>query len=95
VNDYEVVYIIKPEVEEDAISELVKKYSDLVANNDGEVVNVDEWGKRKLAYEIMKYNEGYYVLMEFKSSSDFVKELERLLRIDEKILKFLVTRKEQ
>ncbi len=94
MNNYEIVYIIKADLEQEETAAVVEKYSTLIAEHGGEVVNVDEWGKRRLAYEIMKNKDGYYVLAEFKSVGDFVQEIERVMRIDENILKFLVTRKE-
>ena len=74
MNSYEVLYIVKPDMEEEARAALISKFSELVTNNGGEVENVDEWGSRKLAYAINYITEGYYVLMNFKAKSDFPAE---------------------
>ena len=67
MNKYETVFIINPNVEEDGIKALINKFSDLI-NSDGKVEEVNEMGKRKLAYEIKKNKDGYYVSIEFESN---------------------------
>ena len=94
MNSYEVLYIVKPEMEEEARAALISKFSELVTNNGGEVENVDEWGSRKLAYAINYITEGYYVLMNFKAKSDFPAELDRLMRINENIMRNMIVAKE-
>ena len=94
MNQYEVLYIIVPELDEEATRASIEKFKGIVESNGGEVVSVDEWGKKKLAYEIDYKTEGYYVLMSFNSSPEFPKELERNFKNDEAILRYLVTRKE-
>lgn len=91
---YECLYIIDADLEEEAIQAVVDKYSALLEKNGCEEINVDAWGKRRLAYEIRKKREGYYVLMEYAGPADFVSELERLMRIDEKVMKYLVTKRD-
>lgn len=94
MNLYEVLYIIVSDLDEEATRASVEKFKGIVESNGGEVVSVDEWGKRKLAYEINDRTEGYYVLMSFNSSPEFPRELERNFKNDEQILRYLVTRKE-
>ena len=94
MNQYEVLYIIVPELEEEAVRASIEKFKGIVESNGGEVVGVDEWGKKRLAYEIDYHTEGYYVLMSFNSAPEFPKELERNFKNDEQILRYLVTRKE-
>lgn len=94
MNQYEVLYIIVPDLDEEATHASVEKFKGIVETNGGEVVSVDEWGKRKLAYVIDYKTEGYYVLMSFNSGAEFPKELERNMKNDEQILRYLVTRKE-
>ena len=91
---YECLYIIDAELEEEEITSTVEKYSKLLEEHGCEDISVDEWGKRKLAYEIRKKRDGYYVLMGYNGPTDFVSELERLMGIDERVMKFLVIRKE-
>ena len=94
MNSYEVLYIVKPDMEEEARAALISKFSELVTNNGGEVENVDEWGSRKLAYAINYITEGYYVLMNFKAKSDFPAELDSLMRINENIMRNMIVAKE-
>ncbi len=94
MNQYEVLYIITPELEEEVTKAIVEKFSGIVTSNGGEVVSVDEWGKRRLAYAIDYRTEGYYVLMTFAAAPELPKELERNYKNDESILRYMVTRKE-
>lgn len=93
MNQYEVLYIIVPELDEEATRASIDKFKGIVESNGGEVVSVDEWGKKKLAYAIDYKTEGYYVLMSFNSAPEFPPELERNMKNDEAILRYLVTRK--
>ena len=94
MNQYEALYILVPEMDEESTRASVEKFKGIAESNNAEVVGIDEWGKRKLAYAIDYKTEGYYVLMSFNSAPEFPKELERNLKNDEKVLRFLVTRKE-
>ncbi len=93
MNQYEVLYIIDASLDDEATRACVDKYKALVESNGGEVAEVNEWGKRKLAYAIDYKTEGYYVLMYFNAASELPKELERNMKIDEQILRYMVTRK--
>ena len=93
MNKYESVIIISPVVEEEGIKNLITKFSDII-NNEGKVESVEEMGKRKLAYEIKKFQEGFYVLINFEAKPTLVAELERNYRITDEIIKFIVVRKE-
>ena len=94
MNQYEVLYIIDPTVNEEAARAEIEKFKGIVEANGAEVVAVDECGKRKLAYPIDYKTEGTYVLMSFNSAPEFPKELERNMKNDEQILRYMVTRKE-
>lgn len=91
---YEILYIIRPDLDEETTTASVDKFTAVVTNNGGEVVSVDKWGKRRLAYEIEDYREGYYVLMNFNSEASAAQELERILKISDNVLRFLTTKKE-
>ncbi|MBM7614694.1 30S ribosomal protein S6 [Alkaliphilus hydrothermalis] len=93
MNKYELMYILKPSTEEEKRTQLLEKFKGIV-EADGEVENVDEWGNRKLAYEISKVNEGYYVLVNFNSSADVPKELDRNLKIADEVIRHMITRLE-
>ena len=86
-----IVYAVKES--EDAAKALVEKFKALMEKH-GTVESVDEWGKRKLAYEIDDLTEGHYILMHFESESSLPKELERNFKISEDVMRFLVIRKE-
>lgn len=91
--NYEVLYIIDPNLGEEATAALVAKFKDL-AESRGTVTEVDEWGKRRLAYQINDLDEGYYVLMTFSADPAFPAELDRLMRINTGIMRSLITSKE-
>lgn len=93
MNKYESIIIISPVVEEEGIKNLITKFSDLI-NTDGKVESVEEMGKRKLAYEVKKNKEGYYVLINFEAKPELITELERNYRITDEVIKFIVVRKE-
>ena len=90
--NYEVLYIVNPTLGEEETAALVEKFKALAENN-GTVTEVDEWGKRKLAYPIEDLTEGYYVLMSFTSAPQFPAELDRLMRINTGIMRSLITKK--
>ena len=93
MNKYESVIIINPNLEEEAIKALIEKISNLI-NTDGKVSSVEEVGKKKLAYEIKKFKEATYMLFNFEANPDSISELERVYRITDDIIKFIVVRKE-
>ncbi len=94
MNQYEALYIITPEIEDEANKACIEKFSGIVAANGGEVAQIDEWGKRRLAYPIDYKTEGFYVLMTFAGAPQLPAELERNFKNDESILRYMVTRKE-
>ncbi len=93
LNSYETIFIIDATVEEETRAALQEKFTSLIAAN-GTVEAVDEWGKRRLAYEINDRTEGYYVLVDFKAGAEFPKELDRQYRITDGILRTIIIRKE-
>ena len=88
MNNYESVIIINPNLEEEKIKEIINKVETLI-NKNGKVTKVEELGKKKLAYEINKCKEGYYVVFYFQSEPTFIAELERTYRITDEIIKFI------
>jgi len=93
MNKYESIIIINPSVEEQGVKALIKKFSDLI-NKNGKIESVEELGKKRLAYEIKKNKEGYYVVLNFESKPSEISELERNYKITDEILKFIVIRKD-
>ena len=94
LNSYETIFIIDASLEEDQIAAVKEKFTSLIAAN-GTVSNVDDWGKRRLAYEINDKTEGYYVLVDFESDGEFPKELDRQYRINDAILRTIIIRKDE
>ena len=91
---YEAMYVITPELEDEAMKGIVEKYSGIISANGGEIEKVDEWGRRRLAYPIDYKTEGYNVLTTFQGNTELPRELERNLNNDESILRFLVVRQD-
>ena len=91
---YELLYIIRPDLDEEATSALVDRLSGLVATNGGENLKVDKWGKRRLAYEIDDYKEGQYILMNFDGEGSTSQEIERVIKISDDVIRFLTVRKD-
>ena len=87
---YEVLYVIDPAVGEEGIAALVEKFKALVEGN-GTITSIDEWGKRRLAYPINDMAEGYYVLMNMETKTEFPAELERVMKITEGVMRCLTT----
>jgi len=93
MNKYESVVIINPNLEDEAVKALIKKFSKLI-DSDGKVDSVEELGKKKLAYEINKNKEGYYVVFKFEANPGLIAELERQYRIADEVIKFIVIKQE-
>ena len=91
MNKYEAMYIVTPEMEDEAIKGVIEKFSGIITANGGEIEKTDEWGRKKLAYPI-DYTEGYYVLVNFAAAPELPRELERNFRNDESILRYMVVR---
>ena len=91
MNSYETLFVVDCSLGEDTVKELINKFTTLIADN-GTIDSVDEWGKRRLAYPINDKNDGYYVLVNFKSEGSFTAELERVFGITEGILRSIVIR---
>lgn len=92
---YELMYIIRPDVEQEATKGLVEKFQNLITNNGGEIEKLDEIGKRRIAYEIADYHEGYYVLTYFQAEPTLIAELERVLRISDGVIRYLIVKNEK
>ena len=87
--NYEVVFILDPNLNAEATAAMVSKFQTLVEQN-GTLAEVNEWGKRRLAYPINDMTEGYYVLMTFSSKPEFPRELDRILRITDGVMRSLI-----
>lgn len=91
---YEVIFILHPSLDEDAVKANIEKFKGVVENGGGTIDNVDFWGKRKLAYEIAKVNDGYYTLMNFTANPELPRELDRIFRITDGVLRHIIVKQE-
>ncbi|GAA0398864.1 30S ribosomal protein S6 [Paenibacillus motobuensis] len=88
---YEVMYILRPELEQEAVQALVEKFQGIIQNG-GEITKHDVMGKRRLAYEINKIRDGIYILVNFTATPEVVAELERILKISDEVIRYLITK---
>ena len=90
---YEITYIIKPDVDDEAKKAIIDKYTKVIADNGGEMVVAKDWGKRRFAYEIEKYREGSYYIMTFTAEdAAAVNEFARLSKIDDSVLRSMTVK---
>jgi len=89
---YEELFILKPDAAEEEIDQVIEQVRQVITSREGVVDKVDKWGVRKLAYRVQKLNEGFFVLIQFTSTPETVKEIERRLRVSDLVLKFLTVR---
>lgn len=95
MNKYELALVLNAKIEDDARAAIVDRAKDYIAKAKGTVTNVEEWGKKKLAYEIDKMTEGYYYFIQFDGESDSPAEIEQNVRIMDNVLRFLCVRKDE
>ncbi|TAN34139.1 30S ribosomal protein S6 [bacterium] len=93
MRDYEVLYIVRADLDDDKVQEAVKRVNTLIERSGGTVERTNVWGKRKLAYEVKHQKEGAYVLQDFQFAPERVPELESALKISEEVLRHLIVRK--
>ncbi len=91
-NDYETTFILTPELSEEEQKQAADKFVKFIRDNDGEVINIEHWGVRKLAYNINKNSNGYYTYVEFRIEGDFISRLEQEYRYDERVIRSLTVK---
>lgn len=94
MRDYETMFILKPDLDEEVVEAVIARFQGLITDGGGTVAGVNKWGKRRLAYEIQGYGEGIYVIMEFSAKADVARELERVFRITDEVIRHLLIKKE-
>ncbi|MEW9121399.1 MAG: 30S ribosomal protein S6 [Thermotaleaceae bacterium] len=94
MRQYETMFILKSNLEEEKRNEVINKFKGII-ETDGEIESVDEWGNRKLAYPINKLNDGYYVLVKFKAGTDLPKELDRNFKISDDVIRHIIVNLEE
>lgn len=87
---YEVMYIIRTDIEQETVQAAVEKFQGIISNG-GEITKHDVLGKRRLAYEIKKFRDGHYVLVNFTAEPAVVAELERVMKISDEVIRYLIT----
>ena len=92
---YEVMFIVRPDVEEADLDKLIEGFSGNVTNGGGEVKSVEKMGRRRLAYTVRKFNDGFYVLMTVAAAGSLISEIERRLRVSEQVIKFITVRMDE
>ncbi|WP_170008573.1 30S ribosomal protein S6 [Bacillus fonticola] len=92
---YEVMYIIRPNIEEEAKKALTERFDTLLTDNGAEITESKEWGKRRLAYEINDFRDGYYHIVKANATNEAVNEFDRLARINDDILRHIVIKEEE
>jgi len=91
---YEIMYIIRPDIEEEAMTALVERFNNILTDNGAEIEKVDEKGKKRFAYEIQDYRDGYYVVLNFSSDDQAINEFDRLAKFNDDILRHIVIRED-
>lgn len=92
---YELVFVVQPELEEEPLNALVNKVSQTISDLHGQVQQIEPWGKRRLAYPIKKYREGFYYLMLMELPASAVRSLDKTLRLTEDVIRYLIVRKDE
>ncbi|ACX53215.1 ribosomal protein S6 [Ammonifex degensii KC4] len=92
---YETMYIVRPQVEGEALEAVVEKFKKIVEDGGGTVVSIDRWGKRRLAYPIEKEREGQYIVMRFQAEPPVVQELDRVFKITGDVLRHIIVREDE
>jgi small subunit ribosomal protein S6 len=92
---YETIFIASPTLTDEQADELVKQFEGIIAEQGGELLKTDKWGRKKLAYEVQKFSEGYYTLFEMNAGPNLIAELERRFRNNDAVIKYLSVRMDE
>jgi len=92
MREYEILYLLAPDLPQNKVEELNQKVSDLITKQGGQVLTLFNWGRRKLAYRVAKHDYGVYVYVNFLQSGSVIAELERILKYDDRVLKFMTVK---
>ena len=95
MNKYELALVLSAKLEDEARSEKLEKVKEMITRFGGTITNVDDWGKKKLAYEIQKMSEGFYYFIQFDAEATTPAELEERLRIEENVIRYLCVRQDE
>ena len=92
---YEIMFIVRPDVEEADLDKLIEGFSANVTSGGGEVKSVEKMGRRRLAYTVRRFNDGFYVLLNVAAAGSLISEIERRLRVSEQVIKFITVRMDE
>lgn len=92
MKNYEIMYIVRPDIEEEAQTALIERLNNVLTDNGAEIEKVDEKGKRRFAYEINNYRDGFYILINFKSGQEAIEEFDRQAKFSEDVVRHMVVR---
>jgi small subunit ribosomal protein S6 len=92
---YETVFITDPDVPEEDLDKIIERLTGIVDNFNGKIIRVKKWGKKKLAYRIKKRSKGHYFILNFLGNRDLTTELERVLKLDDRVLKYLTLKADE
>ncbi len=92
MNYYENIFILSPELDDNAVESALERVKNVILKNGGEILKTENWGRKKLAYDLKKQNKGVYLFLVFKSPSSAISELERFYKVLEPLLKFMVVK---
>jgi small subunit ribosomal protein S6 len=92
---YEIMFIVRPDVEEAELDKLIEGFSANVTSGGGEVKSVEKMGRRRLAYTVRKFNDGFYILLNVAAAGSLITEIERRLRVSEQVIKFITVRMDE
>lgn len=95
VRPYEALYIVRPDLDDEAVNAIMEKYKGIIEEQGGEVENVNRWEKRRLAYEIKDQTEGIYLLMNFNAESAVSSELDRRFKISDDVIRHIIVRRDE
>jgi small subunit ribosomal protein S6 len=95
LRNYEVMFIIRPDMAEEEIDKVISTLESAVTSHQGKVAKVDKMGKRRLAYQVRKFNDGFYVLLTLEANGEAIHEVERRMRVTEPVIKFLTVRTDE
>ncbi len=95
MRQYEVMYILRPDLEEEQTTQLVERINTIITDGGGEVTELNPWGIKRLAYEIDNYREGYYVVLKCQAEHTVARELDRVFRITDGVLRHIIIREDK
>ena len=95
MTSYETLFIVRPDIEEDDLNKVVRRVEDIVKSNEGTIVESQVWGKKRLAYEVKRYNEGIYVKLNFDAPPTIVQKLRDHFRLNEDVIREIIVREER